>query len=281
MSDFLINEDTLKFLAKLPKKDRDRMTWEIGKQEWDRCAEDLIYWIDASKHFLPYVHTRDPKQLYACRLCADGLGRPFDVKQPHLQAYHSIETDDDKEINGYFEELPTVRPFTMFPYIEPMLKAWLRQKIVFVEKSRDMMATWTVVAAYTWDTLFHPNRENIFQSDDSTKTADLVERSYFIWDNQPTFLKNVHPATYASGQTRSGILRVPTLTSVILGFPQGPDQIRQYHPSGVFVDEAAFQVEAEAAFMAVKPAIQAGGRYTAVSSANPGYFQTACRDIQL
>jgi hypothetical protein len=142
-----------------------------------------------------------------------------------------------------------------------------------------MMATWLIVALYTWDTLFHRNRENIFQSDDSTKTLDLVERSYFIWDNQPSFLKQIQPATITSGQTRSGILRVPGLVSTILGFPQGPDQIRQYHPSGVFVDEAAFQVEAEAAFMAVKPAIQAGGRYTAVSSANPGFFYASCRDI--
>jgi hypothetical protein len=134
---------------------------------------------------------------------------------------------------------------------------------------------------YTWDTLFHRNRENIFQSDDSTKTLDLVERAFFIWDNQPSFLKNIHPAAVSAGQTRSGILRVPSLVSTILGFPQGADQIRQYHPSGVFVDEAAFQVEAEAAFAAVKPAIGAGGRYTAVSSANPGWFMQACRDQQV
>lgn len=240
-----------------------------------------MYWLDASRHVVPYVHTQDPKQLYACRVCKDGASIFFDKRHDHLRLRHGLEDLSEVEAQVRFDELPTTRPFTLFPYVEPIIRAWLREKIVFIEKSRDMMATWLVVTMYTWDTIYHKNRENIFQSDDSSKTLDLVRRAYFIWDNQPSFLKNVYPARFTSGQTRAGILTVPDINSTILGFPQGPDQIRQYHPSGVFVDEAAFQVEAEAAFMAVKPAIQAGGRYTAVSSANPGFFMAACRDLQL
>jgi len=281
MSTIELTEDLLGYLSRCKPKEREQLYAQLGQSEWSKCADDVMYWLDAKRHLIPYVHTRDPKQLFACRICNDGAGRTFDVKQTHLKIYHDIETDSDPEIDGYFEPLDTVRPFTLFPYIEPIIKTWLRQKIVFIEKSRDMMVTWLVVTLYTWDTLFHKNRENIFQSDDSTKTADLVERAFFIFDNQPNFLKSLHPASYASGQTRSGILRVPSLVSTILGFPAGPDQIRQYHPSGMFVDEAAFQVEAEASFMAIKPAIQAGGRYTAVSSANPGFFMSCCRDVQL
>lgn len=273
-----LNQDTLDYLTRCSPKERNAVYAEIGKSEWQRCADDMLYWLDSSKHVVPYVYTRDPMPLYECIICKDGMGRAFDKRHPHLEAYHGIESENEAE---YFVEMPTTRVWTLFPYHEPIAKAWLRHKILFIEKSRDMMTTWLVVAMYAWDTLFHNNRENIFQSDDSTKTADLVERAFFIWDHQPAFIKNVQPATYAMGQTRSGVLRVPGMASVILGFPQGPDQIRQYHPSGVFVDEAAFQVEAEAAFMAVKPAIQAGGRYTAVSSPNPGFFQAACRDMEL
>lgn len=273
-----LNQDTISYLARCSPKERDKIYAEIGKVEWQHCADDMVYWLDHTRHLLPYVYTRDPMPLYECTRCNDGQGRAFDKRHPHLLNYHDIDTENEAE---YFRELPTDRIWTLFPYHEPIIRVWLRHKILFIEKSRDMMTTWLVVAMYTWDTIFHKNRENIFQSDDSTKTSDLVERAYFIWNNQPAFLKSLHPATYASGNSRSGILRVPSLTSTILGFPAGPDQIRQYHPSGVFVDEAAFQAEAEAAFMAVKPAIQAGGRYTAVSSANPGFFMTACRDINL
>jgi hypothetical protein len=214
--------------------------------------------------------------LYECKRCADGEGRPFDKLHVHLEAFHDIV---EENAMPYFTELPTDRVWTLFPYHKPIISTWLREKIVFIEKSRDIMTTWLTVAMYAWDTLFHKNRENIFQSDDSTKTADLVRRAFFIWENQPAFLKNVQPAIYNVGQTRSGILDVPGLKSNIFGFPAGADQVRQFHPSGVFQDEAAFQPKAQDSFMAVKPAIQAGGRFTAVSSANPGWFMQACRDI--
>lgn len=284
MPDIDLNEDTIRYISKLPAAQRTKIYEEVGRQEWDRCASDPLYWMDASRHAIPYVHTRDPKQLYVCKECSDGITQTFDSRIRHLQMRHGWDTERTDALTSYdfdvyFDGLPTTRPFTLFPYIEPIVRTWLREKIVFIEKSRDMMVTWLVVTLYTWDTLFHKNRENIFQSDDASKALDLVERAHFIWDNQPAFLRDVHPATFSHGSTRAGILRVPDLKSVIMGFPDGADQIRQYHPSGAFQDEAAFQREAEASFTALKPAIQAGGRFTAVSSANPGFFLKACRDI--
>ena len=282
--DIELNADTIAYLATLPTSIRQKIYAEIGKQEWDRCAADPLYWIDPSRHTLPYVYTRDPKQLHTCKACADGITYTFDNRIRHLSLRHGWDADrtdsiTSYDLDGYFEGLPTTRPFTIFPYIEPIVKTWMREKIVFIEKSRDMMVTWLIVTLYTWDTLFHRNRENIFQSDDSAKAYDLVERAYFIWDNQPAFLRDVHPAVFTSGQSRGGVFRVPSLKSTIYGFPAGPDQIRQYHPSGCFQDEAAFQPEAEAAFAAIKPAIQAGGRFTAVSSANSGWFHRCCKDV--
>lgn len=289
MIDIELNADTISYLASLPPGTRKKFYEEIGRREWDRCASDPMYWIDPSRHVIPYVHTRDPKQLYTCRECTPkpelgGNTFTFDSRARHLAITHTWDIDRVGALNSYdfdklFDSLPTTRPFTVFPYIEPIVRTWLREKIIFIEKSRDMMVTWLIVTLYTWDTLFHNNRENIFQSDDSSKALDLVERGYFIWENQPAFLRDVHPATFSHGNTRGGIFKVPDLKSVIYGFPQGPDQIRQFHPSGVFQDEAAFQVEAEKAFTAVKPAIQAGGRFTAVSSANPGWFTKCVRDV--
>lgn len=277
--DLELTAETLAYLATLAPKTRTKLYEEIGRQEWDKCASDVMYWLDPTRHVIPYVHTQDPKPLYGCKLCGDDLTYFFDRRIPHLVLRHKIVEDDIQNIEDYFLDLPTTRVFTLFPYIEPIVKAWLKEKIVFIEKSRDMMVTWLIVTLYTWDVLYHRNRENIFQSDDSTKTLDLVKRAYFIWDNQPSFLKNVHSAKFSAGQTRSGILQVQDLNSTILGFPQGAEQIRQFHPSGIFTDEAAFQVKAEEAFTSVKPAIQAGGRYSAVSSANPGWFYKCCRDL--
>jgi hypothetical protein len=278
MSDFVLTKDVLNQIAKLTPPKRRKALRAIGQIEWQRCADDVLYWLDSSRHLVPYVYTKDPKPLYQCLLCNDGNTHFFNRRYSHLAVRHNLEPKKEEEARGYFHELSPIRPWTLMPYMPPIAQWWLREPVMFVEKSRDMMATWLAVALFTWDTIFHRARQNIFQSDDSTKTRELVERSMFIWKNQPEWLKAVHPAAFSIGPAKAGIFTVPTLESEILGFPQGADQIRQYHPSGIFVDEAAFQPDAGAAFAAVKPAIQAGGRYTAVSSANPSFFYLACRD---
>jgi hypothetical protein len=251
----------------------------IGKTEWEKCASDIFYWVDQTRHpLMPYVYTQDPHPLHVCNLCNDGVTHHFNKRSTHLELFHNLHTQTFQEIAAHFTELDTTRPFTMMPYFQPIIECWLRDQFVFVEKSRDMMATWLAVTMYTWDTLFHKGRQNIFQSEDAAKTSELVQRSAFIYANQPRFLKDVMPAKFGQGAARSGFLQVPGLGSEILGFPQGADQIRQYHPSGVFQDEAAFQEMAGAAFMAIKPSIQAGGRFTAVSSANPSFFMLCCMD---
>lgn len=281
--DLDITPELLADVARLPNKRRKAALRALGRNEWQRCADDILYWLDEDRHSTvgPYVYTLDPHPLHACRLCNDQATHFFNKRRTHLQLTHDIECEEENELRGYFIELPTTRPFPrhlLYEYIAPIIKPWQQEQFLFIEKSRDMFATWLVVTMYTWDTLYHEGRQNIFQSEDAPKTRELVERSWFIYNHQPKIIRDVHRAEYAIGAAKSGMLRITSLNSEILGFPQGPDQIRQYHPSGVFQDEAAFQVSAGDAFAAIKPAIQAGGRFTAISSANPGWFHLACSD---
>jgi hypothetical protein len=216
--------------------------------------------------------------MYECTLCTDGASHHFNKRHTHLELAHKIKTSTELEVKGFFRELSTTRPFFLIEYAPPIIETWLREPLICIEKSRDMMATWLTVIMYTWDTLFHQGRQNIFQSEDAFKTDELVQRAKFIYEKQPKFLKEVFKFNYSRGQSKSGVFRCEELSSEILGFPQGADQIRQFHPTGLFSDEAAFQSAAGDTFSAVKPAIQNGGRYTAVSSANPSFFQHLCRD---
>lgn len=271
MTELEITKPLLSSIAKLPRGRRDGFLRLLGKIEFDRCAKDAMYWFDATRHdTIPYVFTQDPHPMYACTHCHDGISYSFNALPSHRCGPE------------YMQELPSTRPFTLFPYLPPIIDAWLKEPMLAWEKSRDMMATWTTVALFTWDTFFHEGRQNIFQSDDSTKTAELVKRAAFICKNQPSFLRNHRRIEFSLGQTRSGELKigggVENGGSEILGFPQGPDQIRQYHPSGIMLDEAAFQIEAGEAFAAIKPSIQNGGRCTMVSTANPSFFFYVCRD---
>lgn len=276
---YTLTKEKLTKLLNVPKSQQKRILKTIGSLEFARCAEDVLYWLDESKHpGIPYVYTKDPHAMFHCLICKDTATYHFNNRHRHLEMRHEIEVEDEKAIRGYFVELPRTRPFTLMPYMVPIIEAWLKYPLFAVEKSRDMMATWITVALYTWDTIFHQGRENIFQSENGKKTQDLVSRAYFMWQNQPKFLRDQHRADFSQGQNKAGRLYLPTLDSEIFGLPQGSDQIRMYHPSGLYSDEAAFQDGAGDCFAAVKPSIQNGGRYTAVSSANPSFFMHLTKD---
>jgi hypothetical protein len=279
-----LTQDLLKQVTQLKPKDRKKVMEFIGKTEYERCAADIFYWLDPARHGgIHYVYTNERHPQHKCLLCEGDpqwstLMYHFNKRRDHLRLHHDMEVSSVIELNQYYKELPGTRPFTIFPYMPPIIEAWLEHPMMVIEKSRDMMATWLIVTCYTWDTLFHTNRENIFQSEDATKTWELIERAIFIHKSQPKFLRDVYPIEAGKGENKSGTIRIPAIDSALRGFPQGADQIRQYHPSGFFSDEAAFQSAAGDSFSAIKPAIQAGGRYTAVSSANPSFFMHIAQD---
>lgn len=274
-------------LSRLPKSDRRNALKALGMVEWNRCAKDFMYWIDASRHALPYVYTLDPRDLYTCNHCIVPEGNEknawtqFNVGH-HLESTHDVNIKElsADEIVGYFTKLAPIRPTVVKDYFEPIYNAWLTEPFIVCEKSRDMMATWLFSFLFTWGVLYKEGQQYVFQSDDTEKTRELVEkRAFFIWDHQPDFLKNVHPAKFEVGLSKGGRLYVPSLSSEIIGLAQGADQIRYLHPAGIFIDEGAFHAKLEYTVGAVKPAIQKGGRISIVSSVNPGFFQALSQDF--
>lgn len=257
----------------------------IGQSEYDKCAVDPIYWLDASKHVptkewplgLPYVYTKDPHKIYLCNLCNGEVNE--EKRVDHMEIIHHQQHNPLHVLRSSFTLLPAVRPFTVLEYMPPIITAWQDAQYFAIEKSRDMMATWLMVCLFTWDAMFHPGRQHIFQSEDAFKTLELVQRGWLIYKETPGFLRSIiGEATISKGTTKSGEIYFTTSGSEILGLPQGADQIRQFHPSGVLSDEAAFQSEAGPTFAAIKPAIMQGGRYSALSSANRSWFELLCSD---
>ncbi len=273
---------TLQHALTLPAPDRKDFLGEVGRIEYKKCAADPFYWLDPRLHDnIPYVYTVDRGTKFMCNRCKDLEEHKTEHLMLHLAIRHDIKVKNDYEALGFYTKMTPKRPF---PYVEkaeymkPIIEAWLAYRYMCIEKSRDMMATWLAICLYVWDTYFHDGRENIFQSEDANKAYELTTRANYIYINQPIFLRNVHKGYHRKGDAKAGLLDFPTLDSKILGFAQGGDQIRMYHPSGLFQDEAAYQAKAENGFIAVKPALQGGGRYTAVSSANPSFFYLLCSD---
>lgn len=262
----------------MPRAKRDLAMQVVAREEWARCKEDLLYWVDARRHLVPYVYTSDKHPMVRCNLCTDGEPHVKKKRKPHLLIYHSIEAHTEQDLKRYFTDLPGLRVFPMFPYIEPIYETLQTEELIAIPKTRDMFATWLVVTFYTWQVLFHSERQILFQSENAQKTNELVSRAKTIYEAQPKWLKGVHLGKFGEGVSKAGKFSVPSLQSEIWGLPQGADKIRQFHPTAVFSDEAAFNPEAAETYAAVRPAIQNGGQYCAISSANCGWFQNLCCD---
>jgi hypothetical protein len=171
-------------------------------------------------------------------------------------------------------------PVKKFPdkaHLRELCNLWYTERLLLIPKSRQLLVTWLMSACYLWDTQFHRGRLNFFQSKKEEDADRVVQRSFFIWEHQPDWIKEMFPAEYTFCH-----LKYKLGSSEIWGVPQGDDQIRSHTASGIFSDEMAFQPDAEAAYVGALPTIKGGGRFTGVSSANPGFFhylvENKCKD---
>lgn len=165
-------------------------------------------------------------------------------------------------------------------YLNDLPAEWKQQLYstgsLFVEKSRQVMATWITCAYLTWRARFKPHQLILVQSKKEEDAAMLVftkdaltARMSFIEHNLPKYMQVLdfsRNASYAHLYYKNG--------SHVWGIPQGAEVIRSNTPSVLFSDEAAFQEAFDGAYTSAKPALMGGGQMIAVSSANPGGFQS-------
>tara|TARA_Y100000310_G_C20324269_1_gene642214 strand:- start:202 stop:621 length:420 start_codon:yes stop_codon:yes gene_type:complete len=136
-----------------------------------------------------------------------------------------------------------------------------------------MKVTWLFVILHLWLAMFHPGMNVFFVSDKEDKSDELVKRAEFIFDHLPDD-KVLRPQK----KSKYCLLEFPKLNSRIQGVPQGASQLRQFTASAIFADEMAFWERAKETFMASRPTIDGGGRFTGVSSAQEGFFKDLCFD---
>jgi len=182
-------------------------------------------------------------------------------------------------------------PIKSFPdkkYLKIIVDLWVKEPLLLVPKSRQMMLSWLFTTLYLWDTQFHPARLTFFQSKKAEDADDLVKRAKFVWDNEPKFLKRYYfdgkfyelkANPQHNGQHTQGKLTFPAINSEIRGIPEGGEVLRMHTASGILSDEMAFQPEARAAYTASKPTISSKGRFTGVSTAEDNtFFEEMCFD---
>lgn len=180
-----------------------------------------------------------------------------------------VFTLDQADKVNPIKKFPSEGP--MAPYLKLYTRMWQRERFIAVPKSRRMFMSWMNIILYTHDTAFNVGRNQAFVSKKEDDADDLIKRSKFILDNIPPseLPRELIPKyDYVFGR-----LRFPELNSQIQGFPQGADQLRQFTFSGILADEMAFWPDAQKMYSSAFPTLEGGGRFTAISSAGPGFFK--------
>lgn len=171
-------------------------------------------------------------------------------------------------------------PYKRFPNHEYLRRIcydweeWSNRMPYWVPKSRQMMVSWLMAGLHLWLFMTLEAQLIFFQSKKEEDACRLVDRAWFMYERFPEEVKLKVPAEKFSGK-----ISCKGKNSLIWGIPQGADQIRSNVPSAVLSDEMAFQDDAEMSFVAALPAVEGGGRYTAVSSASPGFFFCMVEDL--
>lgn len=180
-------------------------------------------------------------------------------------------TKDEQDLSGN-----PFKPFPRRPYIQPVLEALDNEPIIFLEKSRTMMASWTVSGWAAYLMFTRPATGVVFQSEDEARAVHDVEYVKILWEQslsplrqrwKPLRGKHPNDQPYNSFEMENG--------SWCIGLPGNPDKVRSEHPTIVILDEAAHIVRGDQSFNIAKATKCL--HIVALSSANPSWFREATK----
>ena len=166
--------------------------------------------------------------------------------------------------------------FPKYEYFANLFDIFDAERLVWIEKSRDLMVSWACVAYLTLKAMTIPECGVLFQTQKEIKAIQLVEYAKCLYDRQPNFLRDAFPLSKPTKDQPALSLHFAH-GGYVSGIPGGADQIRSYHPWGYLNDESSFQPEAGECYTEALAAVK--GKIIFNSSAGPSWYADARRGI--
>jgi hypothetical protein len=166
------------------------------------------------------------------------------------------------------------KPLPDRAYIRLVARAWEEFNILFIEKSRQIMMTWLMVALDLWDAMSKYSRNNLYQSKDQDDANDCISRARDIYDNAveityPIIGQWLPQAKKIGNKTGTADkIEFPSMKSQLVAIPGTGDAVRHNTSSTIFGDEMNHQQQFREAYEAGMPTITGGGRCHNVGTPN-------------
>jgi hypothetical protein len=196
------------------------------------------------------------------------------VRDPFVWATKYTKTSNE---HWREEGRPTpYEPLPQYEYLAILFEVLDSERIIWIEKSRDLLVSWSCVAYLTLKSMTVPECGVLLQTQKEDKAIQLVDYAKCLYERQPDFLRDAFPLTKPA-KDQSALSLEFNHGGYIHGIPGGADQIRSYHPWGYLNDESSFQPEGGACYNEALAAVR--GKIIFNSSAGPSWYADARRDI--
>jgi hypothetical protein len=169
---------------------------------------------------------------------------PVDARKWQVQEYRRVQEDKAYWFKNYVwtidaREDPAIVPFILYPYQEDLIKQLDKFMDTFIDKSRQMGISWTLMGWQLHHALYKTGFTSLNISRKESEVQDsgnthhcLFGRLNFIHSRLPPFLK---PAIHNPFLT----FKVPSKNSIIKGESSNPRAGRDSQYKFILIDEAA------------------------------------------
>jgi phage FluMu gp28-like protein len=148
-----------------------------------------------------------------------------------------------------------------------------KYNVLFVEKSRTMMASSWVVAEDVHYVATHPPAGAIFWAQDQDRSLVLHNYAWTLWEQSIPEFKSAFPVARPRERLSFDVLGFASGAKCIALPGKDPAKIRSLHPARLIMDEAAFIEDGAEAFdVAISSKVP---KVKVISSAAPGWFYDA------
>jgi len=174
------------------------------------------------------------------------------------------KTKDEQDVNNPY------KPFPDKPYFEALHQAWMNESVLFVEKSRTMMATWWAAGESLHMAMNRPATKVLMMAQDEDRSLKALDYAWTLYENQDDELKYLWPLDRPRDKQAYNILELRNASSLVALPGKDPDKIRSEHPTVVVFDEACY-IDRFAEAFDIAIATRAL-KIVAISSADQGDF---------
>ena len=177
------------------------------------------------------------------------------------------------------QEIVKWEPWAHLCQLVKLVQDWHAQPVprrplyVIIFKSRQVGASTTLSAIANWLVSFFESSKVIEQSENERVAEEMLERSRFINEHHPSFLKlTLNPNT-------NDVLGIPATNSKIIILPTTEDAGRSTDATMVACDEWEKHRNAKEGFAALKPAMAKGGLFIGASTVDKSNIDSFPKEV--